>query len=88
MILLKNSLMNSNPSSQDFMKNSESNNNSVEEENKYPERGNAYETEGSNKITKSDANLELLKDFEYDTEIRGTELDGKPLMIYICRFGN
>lgn len=41
-----------------------------------------------NKISKSDMNLELLKDFEYITEERTNEADGKPSTVYICRYNN
>lgn len=37
---------------------------------------------------KIDKNLELLKEFKYATEVRGQEVDGKPLIIYICKFKN
>eukprot|EP00345_Euplotes_harpa_P014987 CAMPEP_0168349502 /NCGR_PEP_ID=MMETSP0213-20121227/20463_1 /TAXON_ID=151035 /ORGANISM="Euplotes harpa, Strain FSP1.4" /LENGTH=223 /DNA_ID=CAMNT_0008359473 /DNA_START=343 /DNA_END=1015 /DNA_ORIENTATION=- len=48
----------------------------------------AYEQDNSQKLSKSDINLELLKDFPYETEVRGNELDGKPLLIYICKYNN
>lgn len=44
--------------------------------------------EESNRLSKGDLNLELLKDFEYDTEIRGGDLDDKPLTVFICRYHN
>ena len=78
MILLRNSIINSWRSSQDLVKNSDSNNNPCEEEKDIKSRGP--------KNTKSDVNLELLEEFDYDTEVRGTELDGKPLTIFICKY--
>jgi hypothetical protein len=40
----------------------------------------------NNRKSKSEHNLELLKDFDYETEVRGAELDGKPLIVYICKY--
>ena len=45
-------------------------------------------SEGSQKMSKSDMNLELLKDYEYETEVRGGDIDDKPLLVYICKFNN
>ena len=39
--------------------------------------------EESAQLSKSDINLKLLKDYEYTTEIRGCEVDNKPLVVYI-----
>lgn len=45
-------------------------------------------SEDSQRISKSDLNLELLKDYEYETVTRGGEVDDKPITIYICKYEN
>ena len=40
------------------------------------------------KISKSDYNLELLQNFEYSTEVRTDDADGKEVAIYICKYNN
>ena len=79
LLILRNSVPSSWPSSLECFVNSESNNNSCEEEEKMGESTN-------NRKSKSEHNLELLKDFDYETEVRGAELDGKPLIVYICKY--
>ena len=40
------------------------------------------------KLSKNDINLELLKEFEYDTEVRDVEGEEEPQTIYICKFND
>lgn len=40
--------------------------------------------EATNKVSKSDMNLELLKDYEYRSEVRHPEGEDKPVTYYIC----
>ena len=44
--------------------------------------------EANMKMSKNDINLELLKEFEYDTEMREIEGEEELQTIYICRFHN
>lgn len=39
-------------------------------------------------MSKSDFNLELLKQYPYTTEERGVDENGKPQITYICKFDN
>ena len=47
-----------------------------------------YHSLTDKRITKSDMNLELLKEFEYDTEMRKVDGEDKPQTIYIWKFDN
>jgi len=47
--------------------------------------------EGNNsfkKLSKSDMNLELLKEYEYTTELRNCSEEDKPITVYICKHNN
>lgn len=48
----------------------------------------SHQMESENKISKSDMNLELLKEFEYTTETRHPEGEEKPIIVYICKHKN
>lgn len=49
---------------------------------------NSHQMESDNKISKSDMNLELLKEFDYVTETRQPEGEEKPIIVYICKHKN
>jgi hypothetical protein len=40
------------------------------------------------KMSKSDFNIQLLKEYAYTTEEKGVDENGKPQIIYICKFDN
>lgn len=40
------------------------------------------------KFSKSDVNLELLKEYEYTTETRQEEGEDEPITVYICKYNN
>jgi uncharacterized Zn-finger protein len=42
----------------------------------------------NSKLSKSDMNLELLKEYQYCTEEREQEGEEKPITVYICKFKN
>lgn len=44
--------------------------------------------ESKNKVSKSDMNLELLKDYEYTTEEKVPAGEDKPVTVYICKYKN
>lgn len=41
-----------------------------------------------NKMSKSDMNLELLKEYEYETKTRIEAGDDKPTIVYVCKYKN
>jgi hypothetical protein len=45
-------------------------------------------TDSEVKLSKSDMNLELLKEYEYATEEREQEGEDKPITVYICKNKN
>lgn len=44
--------------------------------------------ESENKLSKSDINLELLKEYEHATETRFSEEEDKEIVVYICKYKN